>query len=516
MERKNLDVIIILIVAGFIMLFKLGAVPLLDPDEPVYIQTALEMLNHNDFISPRIYGDFWYDKPPMYYWLIALAVKFFGATELSARLPSAVLAIAGAMLVYYYGNRLFDRRSALYGALILVTSFEYFYLGKAAVTDITLSCFFSGVIFAYLSKQYRLMYVFMGLSVLTKGPVGIVLPLAIILLHLIATKNWIEIFNLKIFQGGIIFLLITVPWYGMMYNLHGMDFIETFLGFHNVTRFLSPEHESGQIWYYYLPVLCIGFFPWVSYLLPALYEGWREKNKEKGKNILALMIWLSIVFVFFSVSQTKLISYILPMYPPMALLTGWYMNRCIKEFRIKTLNFAGAGMMLISLLIFIVLEITAEYKLGIQINGIKYLGVLFVGMVSWVFLSNFVKNRRCYLLGIVVGMMGFVVILMNCIFPAITDFVSVKPTAEVFNEVYVNQSTPVYVEKFYRPGFCYYTGVAGRELKTDLQAAVKGEKEAYFLVREKNFDQLSIKEKENLMIINKQKDVLLLYKVQSG
>ena len=142
MERKNLDVIIILIVAGFIMLFKLGAVPLLDPDEPVYIQTALEMLNHNDFISPRIYGDFWYDKPPMYYWLIALAVKFFGATELSARLPSAVLAIAGAMLVYYYGNRLFDRRSALYGALILVTSFEYFYLGKAAVTDITLSCFF--------------------------------------------------------------------------------------------------------------------------------------------------------------------------------------------------------------------------------------------------------------------------------------------------------------------------------------------------------------------------------------
>ena len=126
------------------------------------------------------------------------------------------------------------------------------------------------------------MYVFMGLSVLTKGPVGIVLPLAIILLHLIATKNWIEIFNLKIFQGGIIFLLITVPWYGMMYNLHGMDFIETFLGFHNVTRFLSPEHESGQIWYYYLPVLCIGFFPWVSYLLPALYEGWR-KTKKRGK-----------------------------------------------------------------------------------------------------------------------------------------------------------------------------------------------------------------------------------------
>ena len=155
------------------------------------------------------------------------------------------------------GNRLFDRRSALYGALILVTSFEYFYLGKAAVTDITLSCFFSGVIFAYLSRQYRLMYAFMGLSVLTKGPVGIVLPLAIILLHLIATKNWLEIFNLKIFQGGIIFLLITVPWYGMMYNLHGMDFIETFLGFHNVTRFLSPEHESGQIWYYYLPVLCL-------------------------------------------------------------------------------------------------------------------------------------------------------------------------------------------------------------------------------------------------------------------
>lgn len=516
MEGKKLDVLIILIVAAFIMLFKLGTVPLLDPDEPVYIQTALEMLNHNDFISPRIYGDFWYDKPPMYYWLIALTVKFLGATELSARLPSAILAIVGAILVYYYGARLFDRKSALYGALILVTSFEYFYLGKAAVTDITLSCFFSGAIFAYLNRQYRWMYMFMGLSVLTKGPVGIVLPAAIILLHLIATKRLAKIFYLKLFQGSIIFLLITAPWYSMMYNLHGTNFVETFLGFHNVTRFLSPEHTSGQIWYYYFPVLCVGFFPWISYFLPAFFEGWRERNKENGKNILALMIWLCVVFIFFSISQTKLISYILPMYPPMALLTGWYMNRCLEDFRIKALNFAGAGMMMVSLFIFVGLEITAEYKFGIQINGIRYLGILFIGMTGWVFLSNFIKNKQYYLSGIIAGMVGFVVILMNSIFPAITDFVSVKPTAEVFNEVYINSSTPVYVEKFYRPGFCYYTGIAGRELKIDLQVVIKEEKEAYFLVREKNFDQLPMKEKENLQVINKQKDVLLLYKVQSG
>lgn len=101
MKKEWMRIGLIVLVVAFIMLFKLGTVPLLDPDEPVYAQTAMEMLASNDFISPRIYGDFWFDKPPMYYWLVAGMIKIFGQTELAARLPSAILAIVGVLSVYF-------------------------------------------------------------------------------------------------------------------------------------------------------------------------------------------------------------------------------------------------------------------------------------------------------------------------------------------------------------------------------------------------------------------------------
>lgn len=513
MKKTYVDVMIILAVAGFIMFFKLGAVPLLDPDEPVYMQTAMEMLANHDFISPRIYGDFWYDKPPMYYWLVAAMVKVFGVSEFAARLPSAILAIAGALGVYFYGRSLLDRRSALYGALVLVTSFEYFYLGKAAVTDITLMFFFSGAVFAYLKQQYSWLYACMGCAVLTKGPVGIVLPLAIIFLHLLLSKNLKEILQMKLLRGAMIFLAIATPWYILMYNIHGREFIETFLGFHNVTRFLEPEHSSGQIWYYYVPVLLVGFFPWTAYVFQALREGWKNRKGECGKVIKCLMIWLSVVFVFFSISQTKLISYILPMYPPLALLTGWYIERCVLDLRTRQFNLAGIAMAIFSLCIIIALEVTAEKKLGVQVEGIWYLGIVLFMMNGLNFLGNLCKNKRYSLAGTVIGMMCFVVILMQHILPVAAEFVSVKSTAVVFRQVYTDKTVPVYVEKFYRPGFCFYTGIAGKELNEDIQTVLKDNNQAYLLVREDTFENLSKTEKARLTILNKQDKLLLICKV---
>ena len=101
-----LDILLLTLVTGSIMLFNLGSLPLLDPDEPVYAETAKEMLLTGDWLSPRIYGEFWYDKPPLYYWLVATAFRFLGANEFAARLPSALLAVGGTLLVYAGGMRL--------------------------------------------------------------------------------------------------------------------------------------------------------------------------------------------------------------------------------------------------------------------------------------------------------------------------------------------------------------------------------------------------------------------------
>ncbi|MDF2875141.1 MAG: arnT 1, partial [Sporomusa sp.] len=266
-NKKNwLYVAVILVVANILMFSYLGSQPLLDPDEPVYAETAREMLQVHDFISPRIYGDFWFDKPPMYYWLVAGAFKIFGIGEFSARFPSAFFAVGGAILVYLSGRKLFTERAGLLAALVLVTSLEYFYLGNAAVTDMTLTFSLTAALLSFLHRKYYLLYGFAALAVVTKGPVAIFFCGVIIGLYLVLTGNLKTMKRMKLVSGGALFAVIALPWYVAMYSLHGMAFIDTFLGFHNVTRFLQPEHVSGAIWYYYIPVLFLGFFPWTAFL----------------------------------------------------------------------------------------------------------------------------------------------------------------------------------------------------------------------------------------------------------
>ena len=512
-QKQWMNILIIVGVTAFIMLLQLGNVPLLDPDEPVYAQTAIEMLANNDFISPRIYGDFWYDKPPMYYWLVAGMIKIFGQGELAARLPSAIFAIITVLVIYCIGKSIVSRRAAFFGSLILATSFEFFYLGKAAVTDVTLTCFFSVALLAYLKNKYYFMYLFMGLAVLTKGPIGIVLPAMIIGIHLLLIGQIRKLLQMKLCRGLVIVLVIFAPWYAMMYQLHGMDFINTFLGFHNITRFLQPEHASGSNWYYYIPVLLIGFFPWSMYLIQAIKTGIENRSTEEGNTLLFLISWGMSVFIFFSISQTKLISYILPMYPAIALLVGWYIDRLLTLELNKSFTQATAAFISLSLVVIMALSILSYLKMGEVIAGIRYLGIVLGMMSVSVIVANYKKKNRYTISTLIVGMMMFVVILMNHIFPVAAEFVSVKTIANAVNRVYQDKNVPVYVEKFYRPGFCYYTGIAGKELDGKVVDLVETSGSAYLFIREDKYLDLSKVERAKLQIVSKQANMILVYKV---
>jgi 4-amino-4-deoxy-L-arabinose transferase-like glycosyltransferase len=512
-QKQWMNILVIVGVTTFIMLFQLGNIPLLDPDEPVYAQTAIEMLANNDFISPRIYGDFWYDKPPMYYWLVAGMIKLLGQGELAARLPSAIFAIITVLVIFFIGKSIISRRAALFGALILATSFEFFYLGKAAVTDVTLTCFFSVALLAYLKNKYSLMYLFMGLAVMTKGPIGLVLPGMIIGIHLLLTGQICKLLQMKLGRGLAIVLVIFAPWYVKMYQLHGMDFINTFLGFHNITRFLQAEHASGSNWYYYIPVLILGFFPWSMFLGQAIKVGIQNRSSEEGNILLFLLSWSMAVFIFFSISQTKLISYILPMYPAIALLVGWYIDRLLTLNLNKSFARATAVFISMSIVLVMALAILSYLKIGEVIAGIWYLGIVLGIMSVSIILANY-KKKNSYSIGtLIVGMMMFVVVLMNHIFPAAVEFVSVKTIATAFNRVYQDKNIPVYVEKFYRPGFCYYTGIAGKELNANVVDLVKRNGSAYLFIRQDKYLNLSEIEKAKLQVVSKQADMILVFKV---
>ena len=291
-ERNNL--LIVAVAALFIILFGIGGTPLLDPDEPVYAETAREMLQTGDFLSPRIFGNFWYDKPPMYYWLVAIAQFIFGDGEFAARFPAAIMACATSVMVYIAGTKLFNERAGFWSAMILTSCVQFFYLGKAAVTDTTLLFFMTGALFSFIHKRYWLMYICMALATVTKGPIGIVFPGAIIFLYLLFMGQLKEILRMHVIRGLLLYFVLATPWYYAMYTVHGMEFINTFLGFHNLTRFTTAEHANRVTFWYYFPVIILGLFPWTGMLLQSIKASIQDSRIDDMRNLIFLHVIVQI------------------------------------------------------------------------------------------------------------------------------------------------------------------------------------------------------------------------------
>lgn len=264
--------IIIFLAALVFYSINLGGVPLLDPDEPVYGQTAREMVLTGSWLTPKLNGLLWFDKPPMYFWLSALSYNVFGINEFAARFPSALMAAMTLMVVFAWAKKISGHNCAIFSAITLMTSLLFAFIARSAVTDMTL-CFFMTLSFymiflaieseksAEKFKYINWFYFICGFSVLTKGPVGIVLPFLIIIPYLVFTQKFDMITRLISLTGIICFSISAMPWYLAMLFLHKMQFFNTFIGYHNLIRFLEPEHVGTQKTWFYLPVLILGFFP---------------------------------------------------------------------------------------------------------------------------------------------------------------------------------------------------------------------------------------------------------------
>jgi 4-amino-4-deoxy-L-arabinose transferase-like glycosyltransferase len=166
----------------------------------------------------------------------------------------------------------------------------------------------------------------LGLAVLTKGPVGVFLPALIVAIYLIFTKGIKKLKEMPLAGGAILFLAVCLPWYILMYKAHGKEFIDVFFGFHNVIRFLEPEHRIGDVFYYYFPIIVGGFFPWSIFLPLGIWQAFREKEEKIKKTNLFLGIWIAVIFIFFSMARTKLPTYIFPLFPALALLMGYFLD----------------------------------------------------------------------------------------------------------------------------------------------------------------------------------------------
>jgi 4-amino-4-deoxy-L-arabinose transferase-like glycosyltransferase len=319
---------------------------------------------------------------------------------------------------------------------------------------------------------------------------------------------------MKLPAGVVLYALFSLPWYAAMYNLHGAEFIDTFIGFHNITRFTSPEHPEGVLWYYYIPVLLLGFFPWTAIMAQAVWKSLKERYHDNSA-LVFLSIWAAFIFIFFSISKTKLVSYILPMYPPLAIIVGSYLAELIqKQKRYGRRLPVGWGItlaVLTSLFIiglFIGLKEMPELKAGViavaVIWGLMVCGVLFFIWQRKLMAAVWTK---------VAAMTVFSAILVTLIFPAIAPRFSSIHIAKEFSAQYDKES-PVYVIKFLHPGFTFYTDIYGNELKSvkELSQALEVNGRAYFVLRKLEYNMLDDEERQAMTILADTGEQLLLLK----
>lgn len=513
MIRFDKGLLLVILLSLAINFFNLGALPLLDPDEPVYAETPKEMFLYNEFMSPRIYGEYWYDKPPLYYWLVAGSYKLFGINEFAARFPSALLGVFCAAAVYVFVRRWLGENAALFSGVVLATSIEYFYLAKAAVTDMTLLTCLSLALLCFWDKRYYCAYFFAGLATLAKGPIGLLFPGGIIFLYLCFSREFSRLLKMKLGSGLIVYAIVALPWYWFMYKMHGSEFIDTFIGFHNVTRFTSPEHPEGVLWYYYLPVLLLGFFPWIAILPQAIWNAVATRG-EKGRLLLFMSLWAAFIFVFFSVSQTKLVSYILPMYPPLAILVGAYIAQLGERYPKPRPIMWGVSLTLLSVLLAAGMLLGLKEMPALAKGVYLQIAVLF-GMVAFVWWFIW-RKAYAWVVGVKTFAMGlFALVLLSVMFPiAAPDFSSKNIAAELVR--HYDGKSPLYVVKFLRPGVSFYSGLYGNEVKTesDVYKAMEENGKAYYLIRNSEYAHLPEEYRGRIKVLAELDGKVLLEKIR--
>ncbi|HEX6436002.1 MAG TPA: glycosyltransferase family 39 protein [Candidatus Binatia bacterium] len=306
----------------------LGGAALFEPDEGRNAEVAREVLLLDDWITPHYDFIPRLDKPAFFFGLVALAFKVFGLSEWAARLPSVLAALGCLSLTYIVARSVFGRWAALWSVLILLTSVEFFALSRVVILDmvltmfITLSlvCFWLGHRATGARRKFLvlLMYASMGAATLVKGPIGFVLPAAVIFFYLLLSGKWALLREMEVSLGVPLFLILAGSWY-VAVEFRNPGYLHHFLYEENFARFTSTQFNRSGPWYYFFMVLAAGFFPW-TLLLPMTLADFRKRPPAEGH--LFLSLWMALPFIVFSLSASKLPHYILPLYPPLAILVG--------------------------------------------------------------------------------------------------------------------------------------------------------------------------------------------------
>ncbi|MGZ8483328.1 MAG: glycosyltransferase family 39 protein [Candidatus Binatia bacterium] len=326
-----------------------------EPDEGRNAEKAREILVLNDWITPHENFHAVLDKPIFFYWLIALSYKLFGVSEWAARLPSALAAFGSIVMVYVFVRHWWGEWEARWSVLALVTSAGYFVFSRLVIFDMTLTAFIMLALCAFYHAAHTpsstanwttcaILYGALGAATLTKGLVGLVVPGLIVFFYLLLSNSWRSLGNIRLFPGVVLFLLIVMPWY-ILAERHNPGYLGYYFLEEHFGRFSTEKFDRSSPWYFYLYVVPLGLLPWTLLLPAAVKYHWRRRLDDRT---LWLILWAIIPILFFSMSKSKLPHYILPSFPPLAILLGTAVSRLLSDSQERLRYGFGASWVVIS------------------------------------------------------------------------------------------------------------------------------------------------------------------------
>lgn len=469
MIKKNLKQILVLLGLSYVF-FMLGngTISLTNPDEVFYVQTAKEMAKHNTWMTPYLFSAPQFEKPILLYWLLRIGSIIFPNPNFAARFFPALFAALGVVAVYFlslFGFK--NEKKAFVSGLVLMSCGLYIGLARTVFTDMifTVLILFSLMFFywgyAYPDKKAAgilLFFISSGLAVLAKGPLGFLIPFLSICVFLLIKREIKFLFCRYSLWGIFIFGAVSFPWYLLMIKKYGSGFTYEFFYNSHIRRLIEAEHIGNDKWYFY-PFSMIGcIFPWSLYVLVSLIYLFRYLRKNTNHFYTFLVSWICVVFLIFEPAHSKLVSYILPLFPALALVAGDFIyNSILSEKRNRIFFIISLITVSVLLLMDIGLLIgMRKYSIYLSSKTSAYFlagVILFFSAISCFFLLRYKFFKAFFTLAILMCSISLTLLYM---LKEVEPYVSSKEISDCLLKNY-NTNSPIICSKPFARGVRYYT-----------------------------------------------------------
>jgi 4-amino-4-deoxy-L-arabinose transferase-like glycosyltransferase len=497
------EAILLTVLASWLFLPGLGARDFWAPGEPIYGEVIRVMFEKSNWLVPTLNGQIYSDKPVLYFWLALLVSKLAGGvSEWAVRIPAALGGLGLVLTTYEFGKTFYDRQTGFLAAIMLATSSRVFWESRFLRLDTVLAFFLLLGFFFFMKALLKkggkafflLSYACFALAMLTKGPIGIVLPGLAILSFIAISGRWRELRDMRLVSGAVLVIALIAPWLLTLHLRNEDQWLHDFIWIHNVQNYALEPIGHIRPFYYYFLNLPPDFLPW-TVLLPGaviFYYPWMDRLKNPAS--LSLACWFVAIFVFFSFSKSKIAYYLLPLLPAVALFAANYLKELISGEILRGAHWRCTGALLYilaaSLFFGGIVTPFIAYKLerGLFPWAAPLTAILLVGSAIML-VSLKQKKLSLFFWSFVALFAGGSLVMSVGVLPYFDQHKSPRAVGE-FVRNHVPDSVPVYIFQSTMSDFNYYAGRASIPVISSEEEIAKlsaSHAQAYLLINDKDF-----------------------------